>query len=158
MSMRRKDKEITEKSVLLEMLRSAKVCRLGICSLEGEPYVVPLCPAYCEEEHALYFHGSRGGRKHTLLRENPRGCFEIEEGVTLVENEDPCEWGMRYRSLVGFGKAEFLDAPEEKQRGLNIIVEHYTGKPSKQIFPEQMLQRVDLFRIPIESLTGRQSL
>jgi nitroimidazol reductase NimA-like FMN-containing flavoprotein (pyridoxamine 5'-phosphate oxidase superfamily) len=156
--MRRKDKEITEKSVLLEMLRSARVCRLGMCSLEGEPYVVPLCPAYCEEEHALYFHGSREGQKHTLLRENPRACFEIEEGVTLVENEDPCEWGMRYRSLVGFGKAEFLDAHEEKQRGLNIIVEHYTGKPSEQIFPEQMLQRVDLFRIPIESLTGRQSL
>ncbi len=158
MSMRRKDKEITDNQVLREVLRTAKVCRLGMCSLEGEPYLVPLCPAYLEEEHALYFHGSRGGKKHALLRENPRACFEIEEQVTLVKNEDPCEWGMRYRSLIGFGKAAFLESPEEKQRGLRIIVEHYSGKPSEHTFPEQMLQRLEIFRIPIESLTGRQSL
>jgi nitroimidazol reductase NimA-like FMN-containing flavoprotein (pyridoxamine 5'-phosphate oxidase superfamily) len=113
--MRRKDKEITDFEVIREILGAAKVCRLAMCSLKGEPYVVPLCPGYFEEEHALYFHGSRGGEKHALLRENPRVCFEIEEKVTLVEDEDPCEWGMRYRSLVGFGKAEFLESPEEKE-------------------------------------------
>ncbi len=155
--MRRKDKEIVDPGIFREMLRAAKVCRLAMCSLQGEPYMVPLCPGYSEEEHSLYFHGSAGGHKHGLLRENPRVCFEIEEGVSLVENEDPCEWGMHYRTLVGFGRAEFLESPEEKQRGLNIIVRHYTGKPSEHTFPEPMLRRLALFRVFIESLTGRQS-
>lgn len=83
--------------------------------------------------------------------------FRNRGEVTLVENEDPCEWGMHYRTLVGFGKAEFLESPEEKQRGLNIIVRHYTEKPSEHTFPDPMLRRLTLFRVPIESLTGRQS-
>ena len=67
--MRRKEKEIVEKSEIEAVISKASVCRLGMAE-EGMPYVVPLCFGY--ENNTLYFHSAKEGKKVDILKKNNR--------------------------------------------------------------------------------------
>ena len=54
--MRRKEKEIIEKSEMEAVIAKASVCRLAMAE-ENTPYVVPLCFGF--EDNALDRHPSR---------------------------------------------------------------------------------------------------
>ncbi len=58
--MRRKEKEIADKSEIESIIRKSLVCRLGIVDA-GLPYIVPLCFGY--DNGALFFHSAKEGRK-----------------------------------------------------------------------------------------------
>ena len=77
MSMRRKEKEITQKVVKEEILRQTDVGRLGLV-VEGAPYVVPM--NFCYTEDKIYLHSHKDGLKMRELGKNPRVCFEVDEG------------------------------------------------------------------------------
>ncbi|MFC1532218.1 pyridoxamine 5'-phosphate oxidase family protein [Thermodesulfobacteriota bacterium] len=36
---------------------------------------------------------------------------------------------MKYQSVIGFGKASFLDDPEQKRKALSIIMDQYSSRP-----------------------------
>ena len=59
-TLRRKEKEIIDKSEIESIIRKSLVCRLGIVD-EGLPYIVPLCFGY--DKGALFFHSAKEGRK-----------------------------------------------------------------------------------------------
>jgi nitroimidazol reductase NimA-like FMN-containing flavoprotein (pyridoxamine 5'-phosphate oxidase superfamily) len=95
-----------------------------------------------------------GGKKITMIRKNPRCCFEVDICDRIVRADRPCSWGMRYRSVIGFGRADILEDPEEKRHGLNRIMLHYGGETFE--FPERDLVSVTVIRIAIESMTGKK--
>jgi nitroimidazol reductase NimA-like FMN-containing flavoprotein (pyridoxamine 5'-phosphate oxidase superfamily) len=117
--MRRKEREITEVGAMEEIIRSAQVCRLAM-SVDDQPYVVPLCFGY--SDGCLYFHCAREGMKLDMVRKNERVCFECDVDHDLVMSESPCEWGMKGRSVVGFGRASLIEAPEAKREALDVIM------------------------------------
>lgn len=150
--MSRKEKEIRERASLDAILYRAIVCRVALCE-GGSPYVVPLLYGY--DGRALYLHSAWEGRKVALLRRNPRVCFEVDVDQVIVPDEDPCAWNLKYRSVIGFGRATFLERPEEKADGLDLILHHYGG--SSCGYSEAALARVAVVRIEVESLTGKES-
>jgi len=150
--MRRKDREITDRAAIEAILRRATVCRIGLVGKDG-PYVVPMSFGY--DAGRLYLHSARDGRKLDLVREDPRVCFEVDLDVDVVRKENPCQWSLRYRSVVGFGRAVLVEDPEEKRRGLEVILRHHGGDPSA--LPERSLDGVSLIRIEIREMTGKQS-
>jgi uncharacterized protein len=149
--MRRKDREITDRTEIEAILKEAMVCRIGLAD-GGEPYVVPVCFGY--EDGAVYVHSAPEGKKITMLEKNPRCCFEVDICDQVIRGEKPCSWGMRYRSVIGFGRAAILTDPEDKQHGLGCIMHHYGG--SIHEFSERDLAAVTVIRIPIESMTGKK--
>ncbi|MCD6184143.1 MAG: hypothetical protein J7K01_07575, partial [Thermovirga sp.] len=60
-----------------------------------------------------------------------------------------------YRSVIGYGKAIILETPEEKRKGLDIIVKQYAGKTLP--FPEKALSAVCVVKIEIQSIKGRKN-
>ncbi|MCW8984119.1 MAG: pyridoxamine 5'-phosphate oxidase family protein, partial [Thermoanaerobaculales bacterium] len=58
--MRRRDKEITSRQEIDEIIRSALVCRIALADRD-EPYVVPVSFGY--DGDALFIHTARSGRK-----------------------------------------------------------------------------------------------
>jgi nitroimidazol reductase NimA-like FMN-containing flavoprotein (pyridoxamine 5'-phosphate oxidase superfamily) len=123
--MRRKEKEITEKSEIEAVIHNSIVCRVGLA--DGNiPYIVPLCFGY--RDNSIYVHGSLEGKKINILRKNNNVCFEFDTDVEVVKGKNACEWGMKYRSVIGFGKAFFIDAPEQKRKALDIIMSQYSEK------------------------------
>ncbi len=150
--MRRKEKEITDRTKIEAILKRGKMCRVAFFD-EEFPYMVPLSFGF--DGKAIWFHGFNGGKKMECLRKNPKVCFEVEEDVEIVENPDPCEWSVKYRSVVGFGTASVIEDPTEKRAGLNIIVKQFAGHEIP--FPDQAMAAVAVVRIDISSMTGRRN-
>ncbi|MCG2777827.1 MAG: pyridoxamine 5'-phosphate oxidase family protein, partial [Desulfobacterales bacterium] len=121
--MRRKEKEITDKTAMESIILRSSVCRLAL-SEENRPYIVPLCFGY--EDDTLYFHSAREGRKLDILRKNNKVCCEFDIDNEIVEADDACGWSMKYQSVIGAGKGSIIDDIESKRKALNIIMQHYS--------------------------------
>jgi len=151
--MQRKDKELTDIKEIEKIINKADRCRIGLVD-NDEPYVVPVCFGY--ERNTLYFHGALEGRKVELIRKNNKVCFEIDTDVEVIRRtEKPCDWTMKYRSVIGMGGAHILESNEEKRHGLSVLMRHYTN--SEFTIPENKLKSVLVVRIDIESVTGKTS-
>ena len=152
--MRRKEREVTDKKAIEEIILKAEICRLGL-SLNDKPYIVPLNFGY--KDNALHFHCAKRGFKTDIIKENNNVCFEIETDTELIKGEHACvDWKMKYKSVIGFGKAYMIDDAEEKISSLNIIMEHYTGK-SQAVFTEKNVRSVSIIKVVIESMSGKVS-
>ena len=150
--MRRKEKEIIAKQEIESLLRRALVCRLAMMDDKG-PYMVPLCFGY--ESGSLYFHTAAKGKKLDILKKNNRVCFEVDLDCELKAAPNACEWSMNYKSVIGFGTASILADSDSKQRALNIIMRHYSGKSFK--LSESKVKKTVIIAVKIESMTGKQS-
>jgi len=144
-------KRITQdKHTVESIIRQAQVCRIGMCC-DGQPYVVPVCFGY--EDGALYFHCSKKGKKIDFLEKNAAVCFEIDVDCEITQAEKACQWGVKYRSVIGFGKAFFIEDLEEKREALHAIMGQYSE--GLYNYPEDTLERTGIVRIEIESVTAK---
>jgi hypothetical protein len=150
--MRRKDKEVTDRRIIDDILATATICRLAMVD-GGEPYIIPVNYGY--RDGALFVHSASAGRKIDILRRHPRVCFEIESSAFITKHAEPCHWGANARSIVGYGTVEIVTDREEKKRGLDIIMAHY-GKTDPNLYDEKQLAAVVILRIAIESIACKQ--
>jgi nitroimidazol reductase NimA-like FMN-containing flavoprotein (pyridoxamine 5'-phosphate oxidase superfamily) len=150
--MRRKKQEITDKALIEKIIRQSSVCRLAL-SEDGCPYIVPLCFGY--EDKSLYFHTAQEGKKMSIIKKNNRVCFEFDILSELVKSEEPCEWGMKYMSVVGFGRASLIRDVESKKRALDIIVQQYSG--TSFTYTEEAVHKAAIIKVEIEHMTGKSS-
>jgi nitroimidazol reductase NimA-like FMN-containing flavoprotein (pyridoxamine 5'-phosphate oxidase superfamily) len=151
--MRRKDREIQDRELISRIIRSCQVCRLGLAK-DDAPYIVPVSFGY--DGRAVYFHTAREGKKIDYITANNAVCFEFEHGVELVSDEtDPCKWTFSYQSVIGYGKIHELVTGKEKAEGLHQIMEQYSGQ--EWVFGEKMLNNIRVWKITIETITGKQS-
>lgn len=148
--MRRDDKEIRDKEEIESIIERATVCRIGL-SEDGVPYVIPVNFGY--KDNRLYFHSATQGRKIDILRRNNNVCFEMDIDHELVKSETPCNWTMKYRSVIGFGKAFFVDDFKGKTEALKIIMHHYSDGSYE--FSENQMKDVAIIRIEIDSIIGK---
>lgn len=151
--MMRKEREIKEITQIEEIIRQAAVCHLAL-SDDGVPYIVPLCFGY--ENRRLYFHCARKGRKTDIIAKNNRVCVEFDIDSEIKTGETACKWSMRYRSVIGFGKAYLIDDEADKRRALDIIMAQYSGKPPFE-YSESALKKTLIIRVDIEEMSGKHS-
>ena len=150
--MRKKEREITDLTEIEGIIQKARVCRVAFAD-GNEPYIVPLCFGY--ERGALYIHGADAGRKLDILQKNNRVCFEMDEDVVILPGEKACSFAMKYRSVIGLGKASILKNDEDKLHGLNVIMQHYTGREFD--FTKKELDSVLVWKVDIDRLTGKKA-
>ena len=62
---------------------------------------------------------------------------------------------MKYRSVIGFGKAKLIEDIEQKRRALNIIMQNYYEGFFK--YPEESIKNTVIIKLEIESMTGKKS-
>jgi nitroimidazol reductase NimA-like FMN-containing flavoprotein (pyridoxamine 5'-phosphate oxidase superfamily) len=150
--MRRKEREITDRVALDEILHKALTCRLAMCDGD-QPYVIPLNFGY--DGKSLYIHCAREGRKLDILKTNNRVCFEMDGDHELVKGESPCDWGFRAESVIGFGKAVLIEDGEEKRRALDVIMEHYGASPP-YAYKEKAFHKALIIKVDVENMTGKK--
>lgn len=150
--MRRKDKEIIEKSAIEEIITRSQICHVAMADSDI-PYVVPMCFGY--QKDTVFLHSASKGRKLGILRTNPNVCLAFEIDTEIVESEQACSWGMKYRSAIAFGKLSFIDNIEEKREALKVIMKQY----SKDVFPmpDQVLENTTVMKVQIENMTSKKS-
>jgi uncharacterized protein len=157
--MRRSDKEIKDSQTIQKVLEEAEICRIALVD-GNEPYLVPMNFGY--KNNTLYFHSATAGRKIDILKENNSICFQMDIKAQLVRSENPCNWGMKYLSIIGSGKAHLIDDISGKKEALDIIMAKYSPKSLESDenlfeYSEQSLNNVLVIRVEVEEITGKKS-
>jgi len=122
--MRRKDREITDRTEILGLLRLGRFVTFALVD-EGAPYAVTLSYGLDEPAMRLYFHAAHEGRKIDAIRRDPRACGSviIDHGYTSGECEHPFE------SVVMNGTLRIVDSAEEKQYAMATLIGHLESDP-----------------------------
>ncbi|MEW6623627.1 MAG: pyridoxamine 5'-phosphate oxidase family protein [Bacillota bacterium] len=151
--MRRKDKEIKDRSIIEKIIIDAEICRLAM-SDGNIPYIVPMNFGY--KEDCLYFHCAKEGRKLDIIRKNPIVCFQVDTQNEIVKAQKPCEWSMKYYSVIGYGKADILEDYQAKKEALNVIMSKYTNEDTFD-YKESAINSIAIIKVWINELSGKVS-
>lgn len=148
--MRRKDKEVTSKEWMYEVLKKALYLELAMVTPEGEPYVVPV--SFGVGDGFLVVHGAVSGFRPDCLRNDPRVCFNAVVDTEIVPRPNkPGRIKLKFRSVTGRGRVRFIDDPQEKLKYLSYLP-HYTGNDVEPVILEKVLS---VYLIEITDLTGK---
>ena len=151
--MRRKDLALSQEdaSRILDANEYAVLC---LTDPDGSPYGVPL--DYIRKGDILYFHGAREGRKVEAMKVNPRACAVIVGDTQIV----PEKFGRKYGSVIAEGSIELIDEPEVKRQIMTWVIESRSpGHLEKgRMVIEKMLDRVLVYKMNIESISGKHGL
>ncbi len=151
--MQRKDREITDRGIIDEIIKQAQVCRMAM--VDGDiPYIVPMCFGY--QDNTLYFHSAKEGKKLDILKSNNNVCVEFDSNHELTSTYHPCKSTMKYRSVIGFGKAALVENPEEKQKALTVIFNQYSSEAPH--FPRNSVDDTVVIKVDIDRISGKQSI
>lgn len=100
---RKKQQLSTEESIAL--LQSAPRGVLSLLGDDGYPYGLPIDHWYNAADGCLYFHSGPTGHKVDALRACPKASFCVmDEG-----HREDGDWALHIRSVIVFGKVEFVE-------------------------------------------------
>ncbi len=153
--MRRADREIIDISDIESIITKSDVCRIAFAD-GNTPYIVTMNFGYSGGENkCLFFHCAKQGRKLDLIKKNNYVCFEMDTDHELYGGEKGCDWGMKYSSVIGYGKISVLTDTDAKTEGLNYLMTHYSGHMdfsyNKKVFDQTLVLRLE-----IEKMTGKR--
>lgn len=152
--MMRKDREVTDINELLSIIQECHICRIGMQDEQGL-YIVPLNFGYeyNEGQLNLYFHSAKVGRKIDALKQNNNVCIEMDCDHRLIEGEKACDYSFGFKSIIGNGKAYFVEDYEQKIKGLNLIMHHETQRTFD--FDEKMVNIVSVIKVCVHEFSGK---
>ena len=152
--MRKREREITDETMIRDILDRAQVIHLGL-SDEGQPYVVPMNYGYVLEDGKLtfYLHGALEGYKYEVMEKNPRISSSIECDVKLFEGRVACQYGTVYSSIMGKGTAVLVEDIEEKKQAMSVLMKTQTGKDFT--FDEKLVSIVRVIRLDITEFSAK---
>lgn len=153
--MRVREKEIIDRVEMEKILMKENVCHLGM-SDDNTPYV--LATNYGYRDGKFYLHSSREGRKIDVLNRNPKVCIAVDTDHQLMRVLEPtdCKSGIKFRSVISFGRAKFVENDEEKRKAMDIIMEHNFGTMAFNYDP-QSVQMMAIIRVDVDAMTGKKA-
>ena len=157
--MRRKDCEVTDPAKIKEIIQDSQIMRVGYYD-KGEVYIVPVNFGYVEQNgrYTFYFHGAGAGRKFELSKNGCKVGFELEASAKVVINDTvTCRSTCLFYSVIGNGRISLITDPEEKEKSLNCILNHFTGNADHH-FEEKALNIVAVFKLDVEKLSCKGKL
>ncbi len=155
--MRQANKEIKDGEVIIGLLNSCQVGRLGTIGRDGYPMVKPLNFAY--EDGKIYFHSALEGEKIDDIKRDCRVCFEADLPIALVKSKgSPCRAEYLYRSGIIKGRAYPIEDLSERLHGLELLMGKYQPEGGYGKFPEEKLKLTGVVRIDIEEMSGKEDM
>ena len=123
-----------------EILHSQRMCVVSMID-DGVPYAVPVYYGY---DGASLYLGVAEGRKTHALDANPR------VHIIVTETGE----GDRWRSVAIAGRATVLDAPDEREEGIAVLIAH-NRRPDRGAAPPPRRRGGRILRIDDATITGR---
>jgi len=152
---RRKEKEVTDKTEMVRVLLGARYVTIAMCDEDG-PYLATLTHGYDEARSAIYFHCAQDGRKVDALKRDGRvwGQALIDLGYA----DGSCDH--LYETTQFRGKVTFVQDVEEKRHALMIMIrknERDPGRVAMEQVTDESLRHVNIGRIDVALMTGKRS-
>lgn len=119
-----------------------------------EVYIVPLNFGYelVDGQIILYFHSAAEGRKIELISRTKTVGFEMDTDYKLKEGKTACAYSASFKSIIGSGKASFVEDAAEKEKALQAIMYHSTKKRDL-LFNDKMVSGVCIFKVAVTELS-----
>jgi nitroimidazol reductase NimA-like FMN-containing flavoprotein (pyridoxamine 5'-phosphate oxidase superfamily) len=151
---RESQRGIYDRETIYKILDEGFVCHVGF-TMDTQPYVIPTM--FARAEDAIYFHGSAASR---MLRGVSNGipvCVTVTLVDGLVLARSVFNHSMNYRSVVALGKAELVDAPENKRKALHAFTEKILpGRWTEARQPsEKELKATSILRLPLTEVSAK---
>ena len=150
----KREYQITNEAEIRQILDTANVLHLGL-AVEGEPYVVPMNYGFTLEEGklTLFVHSAVKGKKLDMIQANPKVYFSIDTDRIPFEGKVPCQYGLSYRAVSGWGKAAIVEDVEEKKQAMTTLMKTQTGKDFS--FEDRLVSIVAAIRIDVAEFTAK---
>jgi len=145
-------KDIVDQKQKEDIINKSKVCHVSFVD-NGKPYVLAFCFGY--KNNVIYLHTAKEGKKLKILQKNNNVCVVFDTDHELFHRHEhiACSWRLKYRSVIAFGKAEFVEDYDEKIEGLEIFMHNYAEREFE--FSKPSVDNVEIIRIIIDEMTGR---
>lgn len=154
--MRRSEREIKDRKEIENVIESSDVCRIAFAD-NNVPYIVTMNFGYSgSDSPALYFHCAVEGKKLELIRKNNHVCFEMDTDHELYGGSEACDFGMKYRSVVGWGSIFIVSDEQDRIKGLDHIMSHYSPGGNYK-YEQNSLSRMLVLKLEISIMTGKKS-
>jgi nitroimidazol reductase NimA-like FMN-containing flavoprotein (pyridoxamine 5'-phosphate oxidase superfamily) len=153
--MRKKEREIKNMVEIESIIQDADVCRIALTD-GNTPYIVPMNFGYTGgNERRIFFHCAPEGRKLEMIRKNNYTCFEMDVAHKVIKGRKACDFTMKYRSVIGYGYISEIDGLQEKMKGLDCIMSHYSND---KIFTynQETLEKTTVLCLEISQITGKK--
>ena len=135
------------------VLKNALYCHISMVN-NNKPYMVTVNFGYDDEY--IYFHSGQKGKKTEIIASNPNICFELNYGAEIISNKQSCNWGTKYRSVIGYAKAELLVSDKDKTKALLAIMRKYSGNNNHE-FNEHVLAHTNVYRISLNNANAKNN-
>lgn len=161
--MRLSKREVTDPDQLHGIVDDCQTVRIALVDDEG-PFIVPMSFGYDwanpEAEGSLpsltlWLHSAQEGRKADVFAAEPRVAIEMDVQEGVIEGTYACSSSFSYRSIMGMGTVRKVEDDESKRYGLSRIMEHLAPDIASE-FSDKAVARCDIFRIDVDSFTGKQ--
>jgi uncharacterized protein len=148
-----KSRIVTSQDEINAIIGKCQVCHIAMVDNEGKPYVLPLNFGY--EDGIIYFHSARTGKKIDILQRHASVCVAFSSDYLLrFQNEDvACSYSMKYRSVLAYGKVEFIEDPDQKMKALANVMKNYTSR--EFLFNPPSVREVSCWIMKVEKFECR---
>lgn len=139
----------------LVILKTGKYGVLSTASTHCEPYGVPVNYCYSEQEHCIFFHCAKAGKKLDNIAENDRVSFVVIGYEAVV----PERFITHYESVVVTGKAQIVhDDKEKTEKLLRLCGKFAPDVPNRR---DEVIQKylpaMVICKISIDAMTGKRN-
>ena len=139
-----------------DVLRHGRVAHVAFV-VDGQPFVLPF--AYHFEDGVIYLHGAQTRRAMGVLSSGSAVCVEVTLLDGLVASRDAKSHSMNYRSVVVFGRAQFVADDQEKRALFERMTARYFPErtPGHDYLPARAgdLRAVALLRVVVDELSAK---
>jgi len=144
---------ITDQKEIDEIIKKCEVCYVSMVDENNLPYVLPFNFGY--DDGVIFLHSSKKGLKIDILKKNPSVCiaFSTDHQLRYQSEQMACSYSMKYRSVLAFGKVEFIEDPDQKIEFLNNVMSHYTDREFTYSAPS--LREVCTYKVKVEKFTAK---
>jgi hypothetical protein len=143
---------IESRTEMEQILREETIGYLAVCT-DGQPYVVPLNYSY--HEGRILFHCALEGKKLDCIRANPNVCFAVgRQSGEVRRHAVGAVCHVDSDSVICYGTARVLDAPEERTAALNSFNRSFW--PKADDVPMERVVKCGVVEITVSEMTGRR--
>lgn len=144
----------TEKEQIEAIIRSCKVCFVGMADTDGTPYMIPMNFGY--RDGVIYLHSAQEGRSISILERNPKVCitFSTDHDLVYQHPEVACSYSTRSKSVIASGEVRFEEDFERKTEALNIIMKQYTDKEFK--YSDPAVKNVKIWVVDAQEMSCKE--
>lgn len=152
--MPKKKKIITKQKEKEDIIRKCDCCYIGMVDEKNMPYVVPFNFGY--KDMTIFLHSGQTGKKIDILRKNNNVCvaFSTGHGISSQNENVACSYIMSYKSVICYGKVEFIEDYDKKIEALNFIMKQYVDR--EFTYSEPSVKNVLVYKVVVEEMTAKE--